>query len=141
MCHTKCSNLAEVRWPLLHMMYLMYTELLHCICKPVGKVLLYMYMYYMYHMYNIYIYIYTYIHTYRIFPTEGMGGVPPTAKNLVIPAPNFYSLPIKSQFNPIKKRTSFSAVIIAPVLFILFWITDHANFDFNWCSVFTKCCF
>ena len=48
--HTKCSNLAEVRWPFGHMMYMMYTKLLHCIKKPVGKVLLYMY------MYNIYIY-------------------------------------------------------------------------------------
>ena len=36
--HTKCSNLAEVRWPLWHMMYVMCTELLHCIRKPVGKV-------------------------------------------------------------------------------------------------------
>ena len=41
--HTKCSNLAEVRWPLGQMMYMMYTKLLHCIKKPVGEVLLYVY--------------------------------------------------------------------------------------------------
>ena len=29
--HTKCLNLAEVRWPLWNMMYVMCTELLHCI--------------------------------------------------------------------------------------------------------------
>ena len=44
-----------------------------------------------------------------------------------------------------KIKTSFLAVFIVPVPFcfnfILFSNTDHANFDFNWCSVFTKCCF
>ena len=37
-------------------------------------------------------------------------------------SPNFYSLPTKSQFNPIKKmKTSFLAVVIAPVatIFVL----------------------
>ena len=60
--HTKCSNLAEVRWQLSHMMYMMYTKLLHCIEKPVGEVLLYM------HMYNV----------------RRMGGEPPLVKNLLI---------------------------------------------------------
>ena len=32
------KNLAEVRWPLWHTMYVMCTDLLHCIEKPVGKV-------------------------------------------------------------------------------------------------------
>ena len=34
---------------------------------------------------------------------------------------------------------------IAPVPFLfdfmLFWPTDHANFDFKWYPVFTECCF
>ena len=60
--HTKCSNLAEVRWKLSHMIYTMYTKLLHCIEKPVGEVLLYMY------MYNV----------------RRMGGEPPLVKNLLI---------------------------------------------------------
>ena len=84
--HTKYSNLAEVRWQLSHMMYTMYTKLLHCIEKPVGEVLLYMY------MYNV----------------RRMGGEPPLVKKLLIsptpppppltwkppppPPPNFYSL-------------------------------------------------
>ena len=42
-------------------------------------------------------------------------------------------------------KTSYLAVVIAPVPFyfnfILFWHTGHANFDFNWSSVFTECCF
>ena len=27
--HTKCSNLAEVRWPIWHMMYVMYTKVVY----------------------------------------------------------------------------------------------------------------
>ena len=41
-------------------------------------------------------------------------------------------------------KISFSAVVIAPIPFfnsILFVHTGHANFDFNWCSIFTKNCF
>ena len=48
-----------------------------------------------------------------------------------------------SCYNPIK--TSFLAVVIAPVPF-LFYLhtlvhTGHTNCDFNQCSIFTKSCF
>ena len=36
--HTKCSNLAEVRWPLWHMIYVMCMELFQYIEKPACKV-------------------------------------------------------------------------------------------------------
>ena len=47
------SNLAAARWPLGHVMYMMYMKLVHCIKKP-DKI-------YIYIPYIIYIYIYVYI--------------------------------------------------------------------------------
>ena len=40
-------------------------------------------------------------------------------------------------------KTSFLAVVLYHFCFsfILFWHTGHINFDFNWCLVFTECCF
>ena len=117
--HTKCLNLEEVRWSLWHMMYVMYTELLHYIYKPVGKVLLYMYMYNMYNIY-IYKYIYIYIYIYNIYiypafrPLGRCGESPPPSKNLLI-----YPTPHQKSIQPNKKmKTSFLAVVIAPVPFL-----------------------
>ena len=71
-------------------------------------------------------------------------------KNLLIhPLPTkFLFPPTKSQFNPIKKiKASFLAVVIAPVPFFLISYSFETQilltliFDFNWCSVLTKCCF
>ena len=103
------------------------------------------------------------------FPYWGRcrGGIPPPTKNSLInppppepgkvppsrlspPLPNFYSLPTKSQSPPPTKKnnpikTSYLAVVTALVPFcfnfIFFWLTGHANFDFNWCSILTECCF
>ena len=47
------------------------------------------------------------------FPTGGMGEYPHQPKICSSP------LPSKSQFNPIKNKTSFLAVAIAPVPFLL----------------------
>ena len=85
---------------------------------------------------------------YRISLLGGWGSPPPSKNLLVHLLPTKFLLrPTKSQFNPPpqkKVKTSFLAVVIALVLFLfnflLFWNTDHANFDFNWCLVFTKCC-
>ena len=58
---------------------------------------------------------------YRVFPTVGMGEVPPSTKNFLIhPLPTKILFPpTKSQFNPIKKiKTLFLAVVIAPVPFL-----------------------
>ena len=41
-----------------HMIYVINSEILHCIEKPLGKVLLFMY------MYNVYLYLYVYIYVY-----------------------------------------------------------------------------
>ena len=62
---------------------------------------------------------------YRTFPTGRDVEVPPRTKNVLNhPLPTkFWFPPTKSQFNPIKK------------------IMLTLIFDFNWCSVFTKCCF
>ena len=45
------------------------------------------------------------VYSYRAFPTEEMGGVPPNSQKFAhhLP-PSFYSLLTKSQFNPIKKH-------------------------------------
>ena len=59
------------------MMYVIYTELPHCIQKPVGKVILYMYMY---NMYDIYIYIYVYVYI-KGLPYWGDGESPPWTAN------------------------------------------------------------
>ena len=70
------------------------------------------------YMYNMYMYN---KHIYKVFLTGAMGECPPPAKNLLIPPSpaNFYSLPTKSQFNLINKiKTSFLAVVIAPVQFL-----------------------
>ena len=79
------------------------------------------------------------------FPYWGDGGVPPLTKNLLIHLlpTKFLFPPTKSQFNLIKK-VIFSCSHCSCTIFVLIsysWNTDHANFDFNWCSVFTKCCF
>ena len=94
----------------------------------------------------------------------GGGGSTPPAKNSLIPTgkvPPVYSTPNKFLFPPHEKsippnytkifksynliKTSFLAVVIAPLPFlfnfIIFWQTGHANFNFNWCSIFTECCF
>ena len=55
---------------------------------------------------------------YRVFPTGGMGGVPPPAKNLLIPLlpTKFLFPPHQKSIQPNKKiKTSFLAVAIAPV--------------------------
>ena len=81
-------------------------------------------------------------------PPPQPGKVPPS--RLSPPLPNFYSLPTKSQSPPPTKKnnpikTSYLAVVTALVPFcfnfIFFWLTGHANFDFNWCSILTECCF
>ena len=46
----------------------------------------------------------------RVLPTRGMGGFPPPAENLLMPAPPHQES--ISSYNPIK--TEFSAVVIAP---------------------------
>ena len=61
----------------------------------------------------IYTYIYKYVYIYRVFPTGGMGEVPPPAKNLLIS-------PFKSQFNPTKQmKASFLVVVIPPIPFLV----------------------
>ena len=89
----KCSNLAEVTWPLWDMMYVMCTELLHCTKKPVGKVWT------------------------EFFLLGGWGSPPPPTKNLLIcPLPTtFLFPPTEGQFNLIK---TFLAVVIVPVPFL-----------------------
>ena len=84
------------------------------------------------------------------FPYWRDGGVPQPTKNLLIHPlhTKFLFPPTKSQFNPIKKiKASFLAVVIAPVPFFLISYSFETQilltliFDFNWCSVLTKCCF
>ena len=68
----------------------------------------------MYNIYPVYIYIYIYIYIYRFFPTGRMGGVPPPAKNLLIPP----SAPHQKSIQHNKKiKTSFLVVVIPPVPF------------------------
>ena len=78
---------------------------------------------------------------------EGWGSPPTNQKFGHSPSPRQILIPShQKSIRPNKRiKTSFLAVVIAPVPFlfnfILFWHTGHANFDFNWCSVFTECCF
>ena len=81
-----------------------------------------------------------------------LGGFP-LAKNLFIThSLNFYShqkLISPSLNNNLHAKTKQKTLFLALVLllyyfyfnFILFVPTDHANFDFNQCSIFTKSCF
>ena len=99
---------------------------------------IYVYIYYIYIIYIHIIYIYMYI--YRVFRTRGSCAPQPKICSFHSPSPpNFYFVPTK------RIKASFLAVVIAPYHFcfnfILFWKTGHANFDFNWRSVFTKYCF
>ena len=106
------SNLAAARWPLGHMMYMMYMKLVHCIKKP-DKIYIYipyiiyiyiyvyisyiyiciLYMYYIIHIIYMYIYIYIYINQTKIclFPKpEEITPLPPSPLNkFLFP----YSLP------------------------------------------------
>ena len=53
------------------------------------------------------------------------------------PAPPHYNFHVVTQFN-------FSYSLCSCTIFILtslFVDTGYANFDFNWCSIFTECCF
>ena len=92
--HIKCSNLAEVRWPLWHIIYMMCTELLYCIWKPVGKFA-------------------------QGFPWED-GGLPHTNKKFTHLPPHHHifipSRRMSIQRNK-KIKTSFLAVVIVPVPF------------------------
>ena len=85
-----------------HMMYLMYTELLHVYSNLLANFFVYAYVQY------IYIYIYTYICVYiyiyilntcRVFPTGWMGEASPTSRKLAYPPQknkNLFSLHQKS---------------------------------------------
>ena len=62
-----------------------------------------------------------YIYKYRIFPTGAMGESPPPAKHLLIlPLPtNVLFPPHQKSIQPNRKmKTSFLAVVIAPVPFL-----------------------
>ena len=81
----------------------------------------------------------------RVFPTGRKGKVPPPAKNLLIPPTKFLS-PLPLKVNSLHKAAEnvyywhCSCTIL--INFILFWHSrGHANFDFNWCSLFTRSCF
>ena len=68
-------------------------------------------------------------------------GSPPTRQRFVHPPPpsRLSRLPHHQIFIPsLPKANSPHSICFN---FILFWHTGHANFDFNWCSVFTECCF
>ena len=123
---------------------------------------LYLILYIIYNIYNIYMYYVLYNNIYNIYnliwyiytrfsPLVWWGESPRPAKNLLIPLllTKFLFLREEKSIQPNRKiKTSFLAVVIAPpplyhfcFNFILFWNTDHASFEFNWCSVFKKCYF
>ena len=133
--HKTCRNFAEVKWPHGHMLYVMYTELLYW--NLLAK------------------FSYIWISITGFFPTGAMGYPLYNPKICSSPprptTPNFYSLPTKSQspslalnkiYNPIKNVIFSCSHCLYHFCFnfMLFWLTGHANFDFNWCPVFTKCC-
>ena len=112
--YTKCSNLAEVRWPLY---------LAHDVCDVHGAFSLYMKT--------------CWQSLYRVFPARGWGSPPTNKKFADLPPPHQIFIPFhqKSIQSNKKIKTSFLTVVIAPVPFfcfnfILLWNTDHANFDF-----------
>ena len=133
--HKTCWNFAEMKWPHGHMLYVMYTELIY------------------WNLLAKFSYIWISITGFSLL---GEWGVPVTSQkfgHIIPPTPNFYSLPTKSQspsrppplnkiYNPIKNVIfSYSHCLYHFCFnFMLFWLTGHANFDFNWCPVFTKCC-
>ena len=84
---------------------------------------------------------------YRIFLLTGWGS-PATNQKFAHSAP-LHQIFIPSHQKSIQPNRKIKTSLLAVVLllfhfyfnFILFWNTDHANFDFKWCSVLAKCCF
>ena len=104
------------------------------------------------HPFPLFIFIQISLSSFRVFPTRGIGGLSPLAKKfsyfVLVESPHQRLLsPTTEQkfssYSPIK--TSFLAMVIAPVQFFIVLSysvhTAHANFDFNWCLIFTECCF
>ena len=82
---------------------------------------------------------------YRAFPTGGWRSPSTKQKLAHLPPPHQIFIPSHHSTQQKNKNVIFSCSHCSCTIFLLisllFWNTDHANFDFNWCSVFTKCCF